>query len=173
MLDGLKRLLKNKRFTDSEVIRRQIELFRYERDTVAVFLDQNNYVPSILKLERLADLYDSYTVFCMGNRLRSVSRIAFSRKLHSYGYAMKREDVGYFVYIEVNKSAKRKRVSRIELSNISVNTTDETKESDNETCNGQQKSESDNAEASAPAKRPVRTIPNKKKNDTSTEIHSK
>ena len=166
-------LLKNKRFTDSEVIRRQIELFRYERDTVAVFLDQNNYVPSILKLERLADLYDSYTVFCMGNRLRSVSRIAFSRKLHSYGYAMKREDVGYFVYIEVNRDAKRKRVSRIELANISVNTADETKESDNETCNGQQKSESGNAEASAPAKRPVRSIPNKKGNETSTEIHSK
>lgn len=173
MLGGLKRLLKNKRFTDSEVIRRQIELFRYERDTVAVFLDQKNYVPSILKLERLADIYDSYTVFCMGNRLRSVSRIAFSRKLQSYGYAMKREDVGYFVYIEVNSDAKRKRVSRIDLANISVNTTDETKESGNETCNGQQKSESDNVEASAPAKRPVRSIPNKKKNETLPEIHSK
>lgn len=86
---------------------------------------------------------------------------------------MKREGVGYFVYIEVNRSAKQNRVSRIELANISANTSDETKELDNETCNGLQKSESVNAEVSAPAERPVRTIPNKKQNDTSTEIHSK
>ena len=174
MLDGLKRLLKNKRFTESEIIRRQIEEFRYQRDTVAVFLDQkNNYVPSVLKKERLSDIYDSYTLFCIRNKVRAVSLIAFSRKLKSYGYEMKREGVGNFVYTEIDRSGKRNRVSRIDLSNISVNKADETKESDNETCSGQQKSESGNAETPAPAKHPVRSIPNKKRNETLTEIHSK
>lgn len=112
-------------------------------------------------------------MFCIRNKVRAVSLIAFSRKLKSYGYEMERKGVGTFVYLEIDESAKRNRVSRIDLSNISVNKTDETKEPDNETCSGQQKSESGNAETPAPVNRPVRSIPNKKRNETLTEIHSK
>lgn len=138
MLDGLKRLLKNKRFTDSEVIKRQIEQFRYERDTVAVFLDQENYVPSNEKEEKLSVLYEKYSRYCRGTGLWSVSTVAFAKRLRVYGYRIVRKSQGNFVYCEESEYVRKKRSEsvRIDLARVA---------------------------RSAPVKR---SIPNKKKNDT-------
>lgn len=144
MLDGLKRLLKNRRFTDSEVIKRQIELFRYERDTVAVFVDEENYVPSEFKSAKLAELYADYTDYCKENMLRTVSNITFAKRLRYMGFHIFRKSACNYVHYGLGLPQET-----------------------------QQETQPVNAEASAPAKRPVRTMPNKKKNDTSTETHSK
>ena len=146
MLDGLKRLLKNKRFTDSEVIKRQIELFRYERDTVAVFLGEKNYVPSEFKSVKLAELYADYTDYCKENMLRTVSNITFAKRLRYMGFHIFRKSACNYVHYGLGLP----RETQQEIQPV-------------------------NAEASAPvpAKRPVRTIPNKKVNDTSNEKHSK
>lgn len=138
MLDGLKRLLKNKRFTDSEVIKRQIEQFRYERDTVAVFLDQENYVPSNEKEEKLSVLYEKYSRYCRGTGLWTVSTVAFAKRLRVYGYRIVRKSQGNFVYCEESEYVRKKRSEsvRIDLARVA---------------------------RSAPVKR---SIPNKKKNDT-------
>ena len=145
MLDGLKRLLKNKRFTDSEVIKRQIEQFRYERDTVAVFLDQENYVPSNEKEEKLSVLYEKYSRYCRGTGLWTVSTVAFAKRLRVYGYRIVRKSQGNFVYCEESEYVRKKRSEsvRIDLARVA---------------------------RSAPVKR---SIPNKKGNETSTDIHSK
>ena len=146
MLDGLKRLLKNKRFTDSEVIKRQIEQFRYERDTVAVFLGEKNYVPSEFKSVKLAELYADYTDYCKENMLRTVSNITFAKRLRYMGFHIFRKSACNYVHYGLGLPRET-----------------------------QQETQPVNAEASAPvpAKRPVRTIPNKKVNDTSNEKHSK
>lgn len=98
MLDGLKRLLKNKRFTDSEVIKRQIDLFRYERDTVAVFVDEENYVPSEFKSAKLAELYADYTDYCKENMLRTVSNITFAKRLRYMGFHIFRKSACNYVH---------------------------------------------------------------------------
>lgn len=145
MLDGLKRLLKNKRFTDSEVIKRQIEQFRYERDTVAVFLDQENYVPSNEKEEKLSVLYEKYSRYCRGTGLWTVSTVAFAKRLRVYGYRIVRKSQGNFVYCEESEYVRKKRSEsvRIDLARVS---------------------------RSIPVKR---SIPNKEVNETLNELHSK
>ena len=140
MLDGLKRLLQNKRFTESEVIKKQIEQFRYERDTVALFLDEKSYIPYGLKSMRLSVFYGHYTNYCKENMLWTVSYITFGKRLRSKGYHIKRKSECNYVHYGF-------RV--------------------------QQETQSSDAEAPAPAKHPVRSIPNKKRNETLTEIHSK
>lgn len=145
MLDGLKRLLKNKRFTDSEVIKRQIEQFRYERDTVAVFLDQENYVPSNEKEEKLSVLYEKYSRYCRGTGLWTVSTVAFAKRLRVYGYRIVRKSQGNFVYCEESEYVRKKRSEsvRIDLARVA---------------------------RSIPVKR---SIPNKEVNETLNELHSK
>ena len=39
LLDGLRRLLSQKKFTQSEIVRNQIEAYRRESDSVAMFMD--------------------------------------------------------------------------------------------------------------------------------------
>ncbi len=138
MLDGLKRLLKNKRFTESEIIKKQVDEFRYERDTVGIFLDQENYVPSNEKEEKLSVLYEKYSRYCRGTGLWTVSTVAFAKRLRVYGYRIVRKSQGNFVYCEESEYVRKKRSEsvRIDLARVA---------------------------RSAPVKR---SIPNKKKNDT-------
>ena len=145
MLDGLKRLLKNKRFTESEVIKKQVDEFRYERDTVGIFLDQENYVPSNEKEEKLSVLYEKYSRYCRGAGLWTVSTVAFAKRLRVYGYRIVRKSQGNFVYCEESEYVRKKRSEsvRIDLARVA---------------------------RSIPVKR---SIPNKKVNETSTDIHPK
>lgn len=146
MLDGLKRLLRNKRFTDSEVIKKQIGQFRYEGDTVALFLDEKNYFPGYSKSIKLAELYVDYTNYCKESMLRTVSKTILGKRLRHLGYHMFRRSECKYVHYGLR------------LPQVT-----------------QQETQAVNAEASAPAsaKHPVRSIPNKKRNETLTEIHSK
>ncbi len=47
LLDGLRRLLSQKKFTQSEIVRNQIEAYRRESDSVAMFMEEEGYTPSV------------------------------------------------------------------------------------------------------------------------------
>lgn len=148
MLDGLKRILQNKRFTESEIIRQQIEQFRYERDTVAVFLDQKQYEPTHQKVDSLANFYEQYKGFCQRNGLLPVSNITFSRRLRQLRYHIVRNASGNVVYYG-KKEFVRPQDEIPEEETVS-------------SCNNKI------IPRTAPNKR---TIPNKVRNETSNDIH--
>ena len=81
--------------------------------------------------------------YCKLNALRTVSNITFSKRLRQQGFDIVRRSEGNVVYY-------RERPNDVTQETQPVN-----------------------VEASAPAKRPVRSIPNKKRNDTLPEIHPK
>lgn len=57
MLEGLRRLLEQRRFSDSEQIDNQVNEFRREADSVAMFLEEEGYRPDTGSFVLLKTLY--------------------------------------------------------------------------------------------------------------------
>lgn len=94
-LDGLKRLLENKRFTDSEIIRKQIMELAMENDTLLQFIEFEGFVKSqdYMLLKHFYAEYKSYCHNCdeMPETLKKVS----ARLEKDFGYTKKRQRGGY------------------------------------------------------------------------------
>ncbi|MDB5239610.1 MAG: phage/plasmid primase, family protein [Spirosoma sp.] len=99
VLTGLNRLLENREFTNSPSVRDAIEQYRKESDTVALFLDENGYVPSPNTYLYLKEFYAKYRFFCVDNGNRSLSLQNFSSRLRRHlGYTITRRSTGNVIY---------------------------------------------------------------------------
>jgi putative DNA primase/helicase len=85
VLDGLKRLLSNKRFTDCTAIDETLKQYRTESDSVQLFIDENNYQPSNESM-LLKELYQHYRAFCCEDGYRACSNRTFSERLRAKGF---------------------------------------------------------------------------------------
>lgn len=85
ILDGLRRLLTNERFSQSEIVEAQIDAYRKESDSVAMFVDDESYQRSD-EWTTLKDLYQSYKVYCQENGYRSLGRNKFANRLETNGF---------------------------------------------------------------------------------------
>lgn len=100
VLDGLRRLLVQKHFTASQVVKDQIELYKKESDSVAMFLDEYNYSISNENCYTLKCMYDEYKSFSIDYGYRAVSIQSFSKRLTTKGYTITRKNTGRVVYAE-------------------------------------------------------------------------
>ncbi|MGG3840783.1 phage/plasmid primase, P4 family [Paenibacillus thiaminolyticus] len=84
-LDGLKRVLKNNKFTMPEVA--AVELEEYERmnNPLLAFLSEEHKIEN----ELTRDVYLNYSSWCSSNGLRALSQIQFSREICKRGYEIK------------------------------------------------------------------------------------
>lgn len=99
ILEGLKPILKNKRFTQSKLITEQLQNYRKESDSVAMFLDEEKYeqtkgYPNIL----LKTMFNDYRVFCLDNGYKSCSIKTLSNRLKTLGFTMERGRDGAVVF---------------------------------------------------------------------------
>ena len=100
MLDGLRRLLRQRKFTQSAMVREQVEEFRRESDSVALFLDEEGYRPAdgqsafIL----LKEMYGSYRQFCNENGYAPCSLRTLSKRIKSAGFNMRKTMYGQVVF---------------------------------------------------------------------------
>lgn len=78
-VDGLKRVLANCDFTKSVKIQSQIESYELENNPIKAFLEETD-IDAILH-ESTDDVYRLYSVFCAGNNMNPMGRIAFSKQL--------------------------------------------------------------------------------------------
>lgn len=83
MLDGLKRLLKQRKFTQSDAIARQLDDFRRESDSVASFMDEEYTTPENVFLKVL---YAEYRAYCNNNGYTPVSSKTLSKRLRALGH---------------------------------------------------------------------------------------
>lgn len=97
VLEGLKRLLKNGRFTPSDVVDRSIQEYRQQSDTVYLFLDEENYVGDPAKETSLTELYNQYNEYCKGCNYKACSRRTFAERLRTLGYKVIRRSHGNMV----------------------------------------------------------------------------
>ena len=98
ILEGLKRLLKQEKFTGSVVVKQQLEDYRRESDSVTMFFDEEGYQPTVDDWIPYKTVYIEYRTYCTENGYRSCSAKTFSERLKRTGFQTKRNNQGNVIY---------------------------------------------------------------------------
>ncbi|WP_336514920.1 phage/plasmid primase, P4 family [Pollutibacter soli] len=98
VLDGLNRLLKNKRFTESKAVKQQVESFRLQSDSVLMFLDDEGYQKSPNDTIEFKRLFELYRVYCNESGYYACSKRTFSERLRNAGFHTHKMNYGNIVY---------------------------------------------------------------------------
>lgn len=112
-LDGLDRILKNKKFTTCPEIESALAMFKQESDSVRMFLDEKFYAPSTNENVPLQTFYKEYSLFCQENGYRPCMSKGFSNRLKTHGFEVQRKSEGRVVYVSIDKE-KRKSFPNME-----------------------------------------------------------
>jgi putative DNA primase/helicase len=102
IIDGLKRLLKTEQFTESQIAKDTLETYRRDSDSVACFIAENSYKPSVKDYVLLKDLYAGYRAFCLDDGCSTLKKINFKRRLELNGFPITQMNDGNRVYLEVS-----------------------------------------------------------------------
>lgn len=88
-VDGLKRLLRNNKFTEVEKVQDALESYEKINNPIVAFLDEKK-----VENELTDTVYLKYTTWCIESRLKPVSKIMFSRELVKRGFNIKVVRIG-------------------------------------------------------------------------------
>jgi putative DNA primase/helicase len=103
VLDGLNRLLEQKRFTDCEAVKQALEQYKSQSDTVKLFVDENEYQISAADYILIKELYREYRVFCIEDGFKPVNKSNFIKRLSGFGVLVNRLNVGNVAYLSNGK----------------------------------------------------------------------
>jgi putative DNA primase/helicase len=103
VLDGLNRLLEQKRFSDCDAAQRAVEQYKSTSDSVKMFVDENEYKPSPTDFKFIKDLYTAYRAFCIDDGFKPVNKSNFIKRLSGFGVLIKRLNVGNVAYLSDGK----------------------------------------------------------------------
>ena len=81
-VNGLKRVLKNKSFTKSKKVQKELDEYEKNNNPILLFFDEIEKEEIIN--EPVPDVYRMYTVFCSENNFSPFSKIEFGRNITSY-----------------------------------------------------------------------------------------
>lgn len=102
VMEGLKRLLNQKGFTESEIINETLNKYRYKQDTVRLFIEKNGYERSQIESIPMNDLYIDYQTFCSeGNHLLESKR-SFTNQLRNLDINIVRRNYGLAAFLNNN-----------------------------------------------------------------------
>jgi putative DNA primase/helicase len=105
ILEGLERLIKNKRFTESVTVTKEIESYQNDSDSVALFLKEFNFAHHPTKSILLKDIFNLYREFCSSDGYNWLNKQNFSRRLRNlHKYKIVRKNPGNSVYCEYKSS---------------------------------------------------------------------
>lgn len=94
------RLLSQKQFTQSTVVRDQVETYRKESDSVAMFIEEEGYKPAINGFISFKSLYSEYKSYCIDNGYRACSTKTVSERLRMLNIESKRTNQALIVFLE-------------------------------------------------------------------------
>ncbi|HEX8396398.1 MAG TPA: phage/plasmid primase, P4 family [Pyrinomonadaceae bacterium] len=100
ILEGLRRLLKNERFTESEIIKAEVENYRKESDSAAMFIEETHF-QKVSDKERatfLKVIYSEYKLFCQDYGFRPLNIQNLCNRLKASGFECPRTNKGILVY---------------------------------------------------------------------------
>lgn len=103
VLDGLNRLLDQKRFSECEAAQRAVEQYRVESDSVQMFLNEHEYKVSVTNEIPLKDMFTNYRNYCSESGFKTCSVRTFADRLRNAGYQTERKNYGTGVYAEKKK----------------------------------------------------------------------
>ena len=100
VLNGLHGLLQQGNFTHSKKIESEVSSYRKESDSVALYMDDMGYTPSLERQKPQKELYQQYRNYAIDNGYKPVSNINFGKRLEAIGYTRGRTNIGQIVYAE-------------------------------------------------------------------------
>lgn len=77
---GLKRIIENNEFTQSDKVQQQLEEYENENNPIKAFIDDCG--TDMIENEPTADVYKRYQVFCAENSMQPMSNIVFSKQIN-------------------------------------------------------------------------------------------
>lgn len=105
VLDGLTRLLKQKRFTHSNAVDDARKQYEKESDSVKLFIEENEYQKSTEKFVALVELYFQYKTYCQDNCYTPFNNTNFRRRLEAQKIILTKKNFGKVVYItKINRT---------------------------------------------------------------------
>jgi len=99
VLDGLNRLLEQKRFTDCEAVRKAVEQYKTQSDSVKLFIEEHNYKSNPSDFRLIKELYIEYRTFCIEDGFKPVNKSNFMKRLSGFGFLIERINIGNVAYL--------------------------------------------------------------------------
>lgn len=90
VLQGLNRLLEQKRFSDCKAAQQAVDQYKIESNSVQMFLNENEYKGSPSNYKLITDLYPEYKSFCLEDGITPFKKTNFIKQLRSLGYVVDR-----------------------------------------------------------------------------------
>lgn len=100
VLQGLNRLLEQKKFSDCEAAQQAVEQYRIESDSVQMFLSEHEYKVSATNEIPLKDLFSEYRNYCIESGFKACSLRTLADRLRNSGYQTERKNYGTVVNAE-------------------------------------------------------------------------
>ena len=106
VLDGLQRLLKQKRFTQSAAVDAALQQYRTRSDSVRSYLEEHGLQPSVDAHKPLKDIYTAYTVHCKESGSHPCALRTFAERMRNTGYTITRSNGVRLVWAECEAEIK-------------------------------------------------------------------
>ena len=94
VLEGLNRLLVQKRFSECDAAQRAVEQYKIESDSVQMFLNEHGYKVSVTNEIPLKDIFLDYRNYCQESGFKACSIRTLADRLRSSGYPIDRKNYG-------------------------------------------------------------------------------
>ena len=103
VLQGLNRLLEQKKFSDCEAAQQAVEQYKIESNSVQMFLNDNDYQNSATNYKLIKDLYLDYRIFCNEDGNVPFKKTNFIKQLRALGITIDRNMYGNVAFIQNQK----------------------------------------------------------------------
>jgi putative DNA primase/helicase len=100
VLEGLNRLLEQKRFSECVAAQKAVEQYKIESDSVQMFLSEHEYKVSAVNEMPLKDLFSEYRNYCIESGFKACSLRTLADRLRNTGYQTERKGYGTAVNAE-------------------------------------------------------------------------
>jgi len=90
VLEGLSRLLEQKKFSDCEAARQAVQQYKIESNSVQMFLNENEYKGSLSNYKLIKDLYPDYRAFCIDDGMTPFKKSNFIKQLRALSLVVDR-----------------------------------------------------------------------------------
>ncbi len=100
LLIGLNRIMANRKFTDCERAKKAIEDFKKSSDSVLLFIEDENYIKSVVQNKTLKEVYQDYKSYCNDSNFRAVGIQKFAERFINAGFEIERKNYGRIIFLE-------------------------------------------------------------------------
>lgn len=90
VLQGLNRLLEQKRFSNCEAAQQAVEQYKIESNSVQMFLNENEYKSSSTNYKLIKQLYTEYRTFCNEDGMTPFKKSNFIKQLRALSLVVDR-----------------------------------------------------------------------------------